>query len=338
MPALHPDAELAPRDIVARGVFAEIAAGRGAFLDARAGGRRRFAEKFPTVYARLPVRPASTRRAQPIPVAPAEHYHMGGVATDARGRTSLPGLWAAGEVASTGVHGANRLASNSLLEAVVFGARAAADIDGTRARAARPLPAAKMPPRARAPPHDAAGLSELRRLMSTDVGVIRDAAGLAPRARRDPAHRARQPLPAPAQHGGGRAAWSPPRLAATRKPRRPLPHRFPAADPAGPPQLHDARRRPRHRPRRRRSRRGAGRDSLVTRNADQKPSRRARIDDFRMALRCRFTLCPNSVLARRRAVSARPRRGSRPRRRHHPSGDHPAGRARRAVIAARKPA
>ena len=65
---------------------------------------------------------------QPIPIAPAEHYHMGGVWTDARGHTSLAGLWAAGEVASTGVHGANRLASNSLLEAVVFAARIAEDL------------------------------------------------------------------------------------------------------------------------------------------------------------------------------------------------------------------
>ena len=124
---LHKDAELAPRDIVARGVFAEIAAGRGAYLDARAAIGRDFPEHFPTVYAACMeggIDPVS----QPIPIAPAEHYHMGGVWTDAHGRTSLGGLWAAGEVASTGVHGANRLASNSLLEAVVFAARIADDL------------------------------------------------------------------------------------------------------------------------------------------------------------------------------------------------------------------
>ncbi len=130
MPARHPLAELAPRDIVARGVFAEIAAGRGAFLDARAALGARFAEKFPTVYASCMaagIDPAN----QPIPVAPAAHYHMGGIAVDARGRTSLNGLWAGGEVSSTGAHGANRLASNSLLEAVVYAARIAEDIDGS---------------------------------------------------------------------------------------------------------------------------------------------------------------------------------------------------------------
>ena len=131
-------ASCSPRDIVARGVFAEIAAGRGAFLDCRTAIGEHFAEAFPTVYAHLPGAPASTPRREPIPVAPAAHYHMGGIATDQRGRTSVAGLWAVGEVASTGLHGANRLASNSLLEAVVFGARAAADIAAsiaTRARA-----------------------------------------------------------------------------------------------------------------------------------------------------------------------------------------------------------
>src|SRR5262249_52113973 len=113
MQALHPLAELAPRDIVARGVFAEIAADRGAFPDARAALGPRCAENFPTVYTACRaagIDPVT----QPIPVAPAAHYHMGGVAVDARGRSSVKGLWAGGEVASTGAHGANRLASNSL--------------------------------------------------------------------------------------------------------------------------------------------------------------------------------------------------------------------------------
>src|SRR5262249_52510770 len=129
MQAVHPQGELAPRDIVARGVFAEIAAGRGAFLDARAAVGARFPDRFPTVYASC-VKAGIDPVHEPIPVAPAAHYHMGGVVPDARGRTSLACLWAAGEVAATGVHGANRLASNSLLEALVFAARVAEDISG----------------------------------------------------------------------------------------------------------------------------------------------------------------------------------------------------------------
>ncbi|MGZ5082626.1 MAG: L-aspartate oxidase, partial [Usitatibacter sp.] len=124
MPRHDERAELAPRDIVARAVFAEIAAGRGAFLDARKALGAKFAEKFPGVYGvcqSAGIDPAKDL----IPVAPAEHYHMGGIAVDERGRSTLEGLWAAGECASTGVHGANRLASNSLLEAVVYGGRVA---------------------------------------------------------------------------------------------------------------------------------------------------------------------------------------------------------------------
>ena len=129
MLARHPLAELAPRDIVARGVFAEIAAGRGAFLDATTALGAHFAEKFPTVHASC-IAAGIDPATQPIPVAPAAHYHMGGIAVDAHGRTSLKGLWAGGEVSCTGAHGANRLASNSLLEAVVYAARIAEDIAG----------------------------------------------------------------------------------------------------------------------------------------------------------------------------------------------------------------
>src|SRR6201996_2359764 len=146
MLAAPPLAELAPRDIVARGVFAEIAAGRGAFLDARQALGERFAEKFPTLYASClaaGIDPAT----QPIPVAPAAHYHMGGIAVDAHGRTSLKGLWAGGEVSCTGAHGANRLASNSVLEAVVFAARIAEDIGGHSFAAAAPPPEAATIPR-----------------------------------------------------------------------------------------------------------------------------------------------------------------------------------------------
>src|SRR5262245_10202139 len=176
MQTLHPLAELAPRDIVARGVFAEIAAGRGAFLDSREALGARFAEKFPTVYASClaaGIDPAT----QPIPVAPAAHYHMGGIAVDAYGRTSLKGLWAGGEVSSTGAHGANRLASNSLLEAVVYAARIAEDIAGQQIEMPASLPPMLVVPRNEAIP--ARMEKELRGMMSSHVGVVRDGDGLA---------------------------------------------------------------------------------------------------------------------------------------------------------------
>ena len=172
---IHPDAELAPRDIVARAVFAELQARRGAFLDAR-GAIPNFAQRFPGVTASCRSAGIDPTR-DLIPVAPAAHYHMGGVATDANGRTSLDGLWAAGEVASTGAHGANRLASNSLLEAVVYAARIAEDIGQ--------LPSPKSVRFVEAPlgatpavTSDPAREQALRRLMSSHVGVIRDREGM----------------------------------------------------------------------------------------------------------------------------------------------------------------
>ncbi|HEY4115970.1 MAG TPA: L-aspartate oxidase [Rhizomicrobium sp.] len=129
MPAVHPDAELAPRDVVARAIHREIVRGHRVFLDCRDAISGRFAEHFPTVYAACKSAGINPTL-DPIPVAPAAHYHMGGVATDHAARSSLSGLWAVGECASTGLHGANRLASNSLLEALVVGARAAEDIRG----------------------------------------------------------------------------------------------------------------------------------------------------------------------------------------------------------------
>lgn len=178
MRTIHPKGDLAPRDVVARGVFAEIAAGRGAFLDAREAIGKAFPERFPTAYASCIAAGIDPTRAL-IPVAPAAHYHMGGVRTDAHGRTSLDALWAAGEVASTGVHGANRLASNSLLEAVVFAARVAEDISGTvpqTAAASRP----RAPLRAHESPEIASPHAhELRAIMSRHVGVTRDDNGLA---------------------------------------------------------------------------------------------------------------------------------------------------------------
>jgi L-aspartate oxidase len=175
MVKLDPQAELAPRDIVARGVFAEIAAGRGAFLDARRALGASFAEHFPTVHQSCIAAGIDPAR-DPIPIAPAAHYHMGGIETDRRGRSSLAGLWAAGEVAATGVHGANRLASNSLLEGLVFAARVAADIAALAPQ--RPMSPATEDPGAPAPvtqPRE----NELRTLMSRHVGVVRDGEGLA---------------------------------------------------------------------------------------------------------------------------------------------------------------
>src|SRR3954451_971183 len=146
MAARHPLAELAPRDIVARGVFAEIAAGRGAFLDARQALGARFAERFPTVHASC-IAAGIDPATQAIPIASAAHYHMGGVAVDERGRSSIDGLWAGGEVSSTGAHGANRLASNSLLEAVVYAARIADDIAGSAIPSPARVPDALVMPR-----------------------------------------------------------------------------------------------------------------------------------------------------------------------------------------------
>lgn len=178
MPALHPDAELGPRDVVARGVFCEIAAGRGALLDARAAIGRRFEALFPTVHASC-IAAGIDPATQPIPIAPAAHYHMGGVMTDANGRTTLGGLWACGEVASTGAHGANRLASNSLLEAVVFAARVAGDIAGSVPAAGVEMPRAVSALPAPAARDDGAAIQALRRRMSRDVGVVRNGADLA---------------------------------------------------------------------------------------------------------------------------------------------------------------
>lgn len=180
MPDYHRDGELAPRDIVARAIHAELAAGRGAFLDAREAVGAAFPTKFPTVWETCTSAGIDPRR-DVVPVAPAQHYHMGGVLTDANGRTSIDGLWACGEVASTGVHGANRLASNSLLEAVVFAARIAEDIQGlmpspkvARWSVRRGEDEAELPGGG-----DDEVVDIVRRTMTEHVGVIRTGEGLA---------------------------------------------------------------------------------------------------------------------------------------------------------------
>jgi L-aspartate oxidase len=167
----HPLVDLAPYDILARGVCAEIAAGRGAFLDAREALGDDFADKYPILDANCRAVGIDPTR-QAIPVAPAAHAHIGGIAIDARGRSSLQGLWAAGEVASTGADGADRLTANALLEAIVMAARVAEDLAGRTLAAPRPLPAdACADARGPVPPLAA---TNLREMMSTHVGVIRD--------------------------------------------------------------------------------------------------------------------------------------------------------------------
>jgi len=164
------DADLQPRDVVARAVHVAGAEGRGAFLDCR-GVAADLAEEFPAVFAAC-MRAGLDPRQTPIPVAAAAHYHMGGIAAGPDGRTSLPGLFAVGECAATGVHGANRLASNSLLEAAAFGRRTgrAARLETSGAGAALPTPVARdLSPEA---------LLTLRETMSRCVGVVRDASGI----------------------------------------------------------------------------------------------------------------------------------------------------------------
>ena len=167
----HPMGDLAPRDVVARAIHRQIAGGLGAFLDCRQAVGEHFPDEFPAVFAACQAAGLDPRHA-PIPVAPAAHYHMGGVWTDEDGRTSLDGLYAVGECAATGVHGANRLASNSLLEAAVFGLRA-----GRAARAESDPHTAVLhvEPRPELAPGN---LPSLRRAMSLHAGVERSGAGL----------------------------------------------------------------------------------------------------------------------------------------------------------------
>ncbi|RED13957.1 L-aspartate oxidase [Pontivivens insulae] len=174
----HPDGELAPRDIVARAIHAKNLSGGQAYLDTREVLGAQIYEEFPTVaeYCReAGIDPVKN----PIPVRPAQHYHMGGLLTDQHGRTTLDGLWCAGEVSSTGLHGANRLASNSLLEAVVYANRIAQDI--LTRPAVSQVGRLALAPSLHGPtpfelPMDA--IAALRTTMDRDVGVVRTPEGL----------------------------------------------------------------------------------------------------------------------------------------------------------------
>ncbi|MFJ3392977.1 L-aspartate oxidase [Leifsonia aquatica] len=189
---VHPDAELAPRDVVARGIAIEMAAQGGApvVLDATALGADFLARRFPTIDAACRAAGIDWSR-EPVPVTPAAHYVMGGVATDTSGRTTLPGLFAVGEVACTGAHGANRLASNSLLEGLVFAHRAVQAIGEPWEAAPAWLVEAALSGRAAASAVDPADEAReaaaptlpydrdaLRALMWAAAGVHRDRAGL----------------------------------------------------------------------------------------------------------------------------------------------------------------
>ncbi len=165
----HGRAELEPRDIVSRAVWAHMQAGHRVFLDARAAIGAGFAGHFPGIAARC-LAAGIDPTAMPIPIRPAAHYHMGGIAVDGRGRSSVPGLWACGEAACTGLHGANRLASNSLLEAAITGHAVGRDLAGTSAGLPRPLA-----PVLAAVAEDAA---PVRAILSRHAGVLRNAAGL----------------------------------------------------------------------------------------------------------------------------------------------------------------
>jgi L-aspartate oxidase len=180
MTGVHPMADLAPRDVVARAILErmETTGTDHVYLDARHLGGDFLEQRFPTIVARcreLGIDPAT----QPIPVAPAQHYASGGVRTDLRGRTNLPGLYACGETSCTGVHGANRLASNSLLEGLVFAHRIADDL--TQRLAAGELPAVDLHSPMAMQDEGSHGLldarhrTQVQRTMTLGVGPLRSA-------------------------------------------------------------------------------------------------------------------------------------------------------------------
>jgi L-aspartate oxidase len=174
MTGRHPLADLAPRDVVAKAIM-NVMLSTGAdhvYLDGTHLGEQTWQHRFPTIAASLRehgIDPVTT----PIPVVPAAHYASGGIRTDLRGRTSIPGLYACGETACTGVHGANRLASNSLLEGLVFAERIAADLAVSFPPPAVPGPERRLPGLL-----DPSATAEIEQLMTERAGVLRSGAGL----------------------------------------------------------------------------------------------------------------------------------------------------------------
>ncbi|MET9395839.1 L-aspartate oxidase [Streptomyces sp. NPDC006624] len=174
----HELAELAPRDIVAKGIMRRMQEqdAEHMYLDARHFGAEMWEHRFPTILAACRAHGIDPVT-EPVPVAPAAHYASGGVRTDSHGRTTVPGLYACGEVACTGVHGANRLASNSLLEGLVYAERIAADIAGAgvHARVPQPLPHPETPEHPLQTPE---ARFTIQRIMTNGAGVLRSAASL----------------------------------------------------------------------------------------------------------------------------------------------------------------
>lgn len=222
LPRYHPAAELAPRDQVARAIEVELERARGepgarasltCYLDATHMPAGELARRFPRIATTLKQFGLDLARDW-IPIRPAAHYAMGGIWTDLHGGTSIAGLYAAGEAACTGVHGANRLASNSLLEGLVFGARAGARLAACTGphTAAEPAPAAAVANRAPAGAAEAAdffadAIWNLRRGLWQDAGVIRDAAGLERAQRMLEAMQTRMPPPGSPPNSEIAARW-----------------------------------------------------------------------------------------------------------------------------------
>jgi len=180
MTAIHPAAELAPRDVVARAIEQKLASGGSVYLDMRPVVESGHAGEFPE--AAHACRDAGLDPARDLlPIVPAAHYHMGGIHVDDDGRSSLEGLWACGEVANTGVHGANRLASNSLLEAVVYARRVANGIRrGHTSRDELPLPVQDAPdvPLPETQKDLDAIIAATRKSVSRHIGIVRSGPGL----------------------------------------------------------------------------------------------------------------------------------------------------------------
>jgi len=184
MPHYDERAELAPRDIVSRSIVAEMlkSGSREVFLDMTELGEKFLVERFPKIYATCKAYGLDIAR-DLLPVSPASHYFMGGIRVDLHGRTNIPGLYAAGEVTCTGVHGANRLASNSLLEGLVFGARsgaaAVADTSNQTVRSfARTIRAANDRSRVSNEGISTAVRKRVKRVMWERVGIIRNRDGI----------------------------------------------------------------------------------------------------------------------------------------------------------------